>query len=235
MKKNNVIILFSGGKDSFLCALKMLEEGYNVNLITYENGCGLHLKNVKYNINKLIKKYGNDRVKFLGFKNVSAIFREFLFLYYNLLPSKIIEKYGEVSISQFNCLSCRLAMYVVTIIEARNNNINLIIDGARKSQLFAIEQDLLVENFKKLFQKYNLKINYPLLNEDNDFIIKNEILIRGFVPKTLEPQCLIGMPIEKLDNEIVKSVNNVYENLLKDKAIELIKKYENTIIEGDFI
>ena len=37
MKKNDVIILFSGGKDSFLCTLKMLEQGYNVNLMVLNN------------------------------------------------------------------------------------------------------------------------------------------------------------------------------------------------------
>lgn len=229
------IILFSGGKDSFLSTLKILEQGYTVNLITYENGCGLHSKNVNYNINKLVKKYGSNKVKFLGIKNTSAIWREFLFLYYNLLPSKIIEKYGEIPISQFNCLSCRLAMYVVTIIEAKKNNINIVVDGARKSQLFAIEQDEMIECFKQLFKMYNIKIFYPLLEETKDFNIKNEILVRGFVPKTLEPQCLIGMPIENIDDKIIKSVRNVYENLLKEKAINLIKKYENTMIEGNFL
>lgn len=229
------IILFSGGKDSFLSTLKMLEQGYNVNLITYENGCGLQSKNVKYNINKLIKKYGYTRVKFIGIKNVSAIWRELLLLYYNLLPSKIIEKYGEVPISQFNCLSCRLAMYIVTIIEAKKNNINIVVDGARKSQLFAIEQDEMIECFKQLFKIYNIKIVYPLLDETSDFNVKNEILVRGFVPKTLESQCLIGMPIKNIDDKIIKSVKNVYEDLLKEKTIYLIKKYENTMIEGKFL
>ena len=42
---NKVLVLFSGGKDSFYLTLLMLEKGYNVNLVTYENGCGLKSEN----------------------------------------------------------------------------------------------------------------------------------------------------------------------------------------------
>ncbi len=43
--ERNALVLFSGGKDSFLASLLMIEKGYRVWLITYENGCGLKSKN----------------------------------------------------------------------------------------------------------------------------------------------------------------------------------------------
>ena len=43
---NEALILFSGGKDSFLSTLIMLDKGYKVNLVTFDNGCELKSKNV---------------------------------------------------------------------------------------------------------------------------------------------------------------------------------------------
>lgn len=43
---NEAFILFSGGKDSFLSTLIMLDKGYKVNLVTFDNGCELKSKNV---------------------------------------------------------------------------------------------------------------------------------------------------------------------------------------------
>ena len=43
---NEALILFSGGKDSFLSTLIMLDKCYKVNLVTFDNGCELKSKNV---------------------------------------------------------------------------------------------------------------------------------------------------------------------------------------------
>ena len=148
---NNVLVLFSGGKDSFYLTLLMLEKGYNVKLVTYENGCGLKSENAIETAKRIQEKYGDDKVEILGVFKTEAIWREFLNLFYNKKMSEILKEYGETTISQFNCLSCRLSMYVMSIILSNKMNIKLIVDGARKSQLFAIEQDSLLERFKKFF------------------------------------------------------------------------------------
>ena len=148
---NNVLVLFSGGKDSFYLTLLMLEKGYNVKLVTYENGCGLKSENAIETAKRIQEKYGDDKVEILGVFKTEAIWREFLNLFYNKKMSEILKEYGETTISQFNCLSCRLSMYVMSIILSNKMNIKLIVDGARKIQLFAIEQDALLERFKKFF------------------------------------------------------------------------------------
>ena len=95
---------------------------------------------------------------------------------------------------------------------------------------------------KPLF--YKLKENDPILDLFNkmskitDFkSVKNQILIRGFVPKTLEPQCLFGMPLDKnnIDKEIINATINILEKLLKNKAKELIEKYKDIDIIGEYL
>ena len=167
----------------------------------------------------------------------AAIWREFAYLFYNKTISEILKQYGNTTISQLNCLSCRLAMYVMTIILSKKMDIQLVVDGARKSQLFAIEQDALLEKFQKFFDKYNLKIDFPLKDLQDDFELKNQLLIRNFVPKTLEPQCLLGMPLssKEMTQEIIDATTNVFEELLLPKAYELIDKYKNIDILGEYL
>ena len=128
-------------------------------------------------------------------------------------------------------------MYVMSIIIAKQRNIKLVVDGARKSQLFAIEQEKLLERFKKFFSKNGLEIEFPLKDFKDDFELKNELLIRGFVPKTIEAQCLLGLPLKKeqIDDEIINSTANVFDKLLENKAQELIDKYKDIEVMGEYI
>lgn len=235
MKK--ALILFSGGKDSFLATLKYLDMGYKVYLVNYDNLCGIGSKNVLNTAKRIIKKYGTDRVELLGIRDISPIFRCMIHPFYNLGVSEIKERYGDVSISQFNCLACRTSMYVMSIIICLQNNIDVVVDGARKSQIFVIEQDVMLEEFKKLFYKYNLKIEFPLRNLSDDWDLKNEILMRGFVPKTIEPQCLLGCPIrcEDINSDIINGVVNIYKTYILDKALKCIDDYKEIKYNGDKI
>lgn len=232
-----VLVLFSGGKDSLLSTIKYLELGYKVYLITYDNSCGIGMKNVKTTTSRLIKKYGNKKVVFLGIKNISAIIRSFIVPFYNYKFDYIVKEYGPISISQFNCLICRMAMYVASIIICKQKKINTVIDGARICQLFAIEQEEMLQKFIAFFESYNIKIDYPVKDIDSDWDIKNELLIRGIIPKTLETQCLIGCPLKKedIDQELITAICNVYENYLKEIAVKLIENYSKIDICEDFI
>ena len=116
-------------------------------------------------------------------------------------------------------------------------NIKLIVDGARKIQLFAIERDALLERFKSFFEKYNMEIDFPLKDFKDDFELKNQLLIRGFVPKTLEPQCLLGIPMSNKDltKEIIESTAKIFDKLLLDKANKLLEKYKDIDISGEYL
>jgi len=236
IKKINkkALVLFSGGKDSLLVTLKLLDDGYKVYLVTYENGCGLKPENVNSTVKRISENY-KDRIINLGIKNIVGIFREFIYPFYNYTSKYINDIYGNITISQFNCLSCRLSMYIASIILCKTYNINEVFDGARKSQLFVIEQSEMLKKFKALFNKYNLSIFYPLEDFENDWKLKNELLIRGIVPKTLESQCLLGVPLKKedIDNSIIEAVENVYEKYHKIKIEDIINRYKKCKMYGE--
>ena len=225
----DVLILFSGGKDSFLSTLIMLNKGYRVNLVTFDNGQELKRKNVLIGAKKIKNKFGEDKVNIIGIKKTDAIFRELICSFYNYDTNYINQKFGNITISQFNCLACRLSMYILSIIICKKENVKLVVDGARKSQLFAIEQETMINKFKKLFENFNLEIIFPVLNETDDYSIKNQILANGFVPKMNECQCLLGMPIlnGSMNDDILEGCLNVYMKELYPKIERIIETYKN--------
>ena len=222
-----VLVLYSGGKDSMLSAMLLIEQGYEVILVHYDNSFELGSENVRSGYERLVKKYGEDKVKYLGVKRIDAIFRTFIKDFYNLKVDEILKEYGKISFSQFNCLACRLSMYVTTIILCKQLNISYVADGARNSQLFAIEQDEMLDLFKDLFKENKIDLLLPVKNLENDFEEKNEFLVRGIIPKVSESQCLIGMPLNVNDKEILIASVNIYKNFLSPKINDLIERYKN--------
>jgi len=192
----DVLLLFSGGRDSFLSACILVEEGHTVMLVTFENGLGLAAENAMHGASRLIKRYGDDRIRFLGVQNVWGIWRELLLPFYNMLPAEISSAYGELSVSQFNCLTCRMAMYAWAIIWARQHGIRLLAEGAREDQKFLVELPRFMNRLRGYLSQHGMELRLPVYDLTSDQHKKNMLLLRGFVPKTLEPQCLLGVPLK---------------------------------------
>ena len=231
--KKEVILLFSGGRDSFLAACYLLEEGFRVFLVTFENGMGMGEHSAEHGAKRIIKRYGKNRAEFLGVHSIAGIWREFFLPYFNMKPSEIKARFGELTISQFHCLTCRSAMYIWTIIKARQMGIGYIADGARKDQGFVIELPIMVEKFQDFFREFSMEILLPVWDLDSDWERKNLLLLRGFVPKVLEPQCLLGVALpggKTPDDEIQTAVKNYFDKVVLPRARKLILAQTKAIL-----
>lgn len=233
------LVLFSGGRDSFLATCYLIEDGFNIYLVTFENGIGLGSNNADHGAQRIINRYGKDKAKFLGVHNVAGIWREFFLPYFNMTPSEISREFGELTISQFHCLTCRSAMYVWSIIKAKQMGIQYVADGARQDQGFVIEIKSMIEKFQHFFSEFSIQMLLPVWELDSDWERKNLLLMRGFIPKTLEPQCLIGVPLHHdraFDEEIQAAVEKYFEKVVLPRARRIITTKPNILFDdGEFI
>ncbi|MFA6896848.1 MAG: hypothetical protein WCQ96_01025 [Patescibacteria group bacterium] len=217
--------MFSGGKDSFLATCNLAERGFKVYMVTFENGAGLGSNNVEHGAKRIIAHYGKDKAEFLGVQCTAGIWREFFLPYLNMKPSEVIKEYGELTVSQFNCLTCRSAMYIWSIIKAKEKGINYIADGARKDQGFVIELPCMIEKFKELMSEFSIELLLPVWDLNSGWEQKNLLLRRGFIPKTLESQCLLGAPLpedKQPEEEIQQAVARYFEKVILPRARNLI-------------
>ncbi len=196
MRDRNILLLYSGGRDSTLAALKLLEEGFKVKAITFVAPYIVGEKNICTTINRIKSSYNRSFV-FLGFMDISGVMREYIKHYYNLTPKLIEEEFGELSPSQVNCLSCRMAMYTMAIILARQMKIKRIAEGARYSQGFVVQLPEFFNVLNEILNTYGLELVLPVYNIEDDQLLKSYLLMRGFIPKSYEMQCLLGIPLPK--------------------------------------
>ena len=227
------LLLLSGGKDSFLSACRVIEQGYKVFLVTYDNGCGLQIENVNKTTQTLKERYGDEKVESLGIRPISGIWRSFFLPIYNMKPSEINKEYGEITYSQLNCLTCRTAMYVYSIMLCKQLNIEAIAEGARRDQGFAIELDEMINSYRELLKKHEIELITPVHDLNDNWMLKNELLMSNFTPKTHEPQCLIGVPLYQivLDDDVIKGVSNYFNKSMLKTVDGLLGVLENKILD----
>ncbi len=225
----DVLLMFSGGRDSFLSCCLLVEQGYRVRLVSFDNGCMRGIGNAALTAERLIAAYG-DAVS-AETANVSGLWRELKLEYLNLEPSEVIRRWGELSTSQFNCLSCRAAMYIMALQMCRTRQISDLAVGTRWSQMFGVEQPGPVQAFREIAAARSVRLHLPVADLVDDWTRKSLLLQRGFTPKTLEPQCLIGAPLPRsgLESSAVAAVEKCLREHLRPK-MEAILGQENLLI-----
>ena len=219
-----VILMYSGGLDSILSCIRLVRDGYKVYLIHFDNGSSIGSENIQIGALKLEKLF-KDKVEFLGIASTAG-----KFVYYreivdieNLNALELYEKHGKISISQYRCLLCRMAMYTYSVALAKKMNIKYIAEGARKSQLFAIEQDELLNEFRSFCNKYDIELLTPVVDVVDDYEKENEIYMWDVNLCASESKCLLGYPMnKKLSLEELNDVRDLYKSIryLQEKDID---------------
>lgn len=212
-EEKSILLMFSGGKDSFLSALRLSKEfpDYTINLAVFDNGCMTGLKNAETTVQKLksINKYS---FCFRGYYNTYGIAREFFFPYFNMKAEDLAEKYPALTASQFHCLICETSMYLQSFWLARKWDCEYVANGARECQEFVVEQEDMIDRYQELAKEFGLAIKYPVYDIEDDWELENEIFRYGLIPKTYEPKCIIGCPTYgTVDSRVIESTVSYYD------------------------
>lgn len=217
----DVLLLYSGGKDSTLTALRLKKAGFNVYFMHFDNGYMLDtdkpyltFKNTFANCPGYYFDYENHAI------NIKEIFVDY---FSKWQKDKDWDLTSNSLSSEIKCLSCRMAMYTRALQYAREHDFKYLAEGARISQQFMIEQPKMLNYFKELANNYGIKILYPVLNIEDDELEKKELLENGFSTKSWEGKCIIGRPPKDKNSLDEKIIIDYYNEIIKPKMLSKIK------------
>lgn len=244
--KETVLLLYSGGRDSMLSAVRLHNEGYNVCFIHFDNGemidadwpfiYGSHNFNREYerkiypngNLDDIIIKKiypDNSKAEEYGFPiifqcvDIKDTFKK-LCDACGFAPDEYLE-HGTL-FSELRCLCCRTAMYIETIKLARTYGYKYIAEGARESQLFMVEQEEILTEYKKLMKLQGIELLLPVIKETDDQKIINELLAAGLSGKPGEAKCKLGRAAMEKSKFMKGLILEVFEHAIKPVFLQSV-------------
>lgn len=196
VNKTKILLMFSGGRDSFLAACRLIAQGYIVYMVTYDNGCMSYTSNAKSVAQRIISRFGEDRAKYVGIhmiaQNIVPLMRNALYS----TTTDLSKKYPDLLMYQLQCLACHTAMYFHSIAFCKAHEIDFLAEGARKQQEFFVELPEMKQRYEMLCQQFGLKLLLPVFELESDIQRKQELAEWGFLPKSYESQCWLGCPMK---------------------------------------
>lgn len=220
-----VLLMLSGGRDSYLAACRLIDKGYHIKLITYNNGHMSCTENVIPLVEKIIKVFGEERVSFAGIHMIAQNIMPFLkvVLYEN--GKKWSRDYPYLPLYQLICLACHTVMYAHSIAYCKAYDIHYIAEGAREQQKFFVELPEMQKEYRELCQAHGLELLLPVYDLKSDIVRKEELAESGFLPKPCEPQCWLGCPMEsELSQEQIECLLKYYKECMRPHLDALIEK-----------
>ncbi len=222
-KNNAVLLMLSGGRDSFLSACRLINQGLFVRMIAYDNGCIANIEAAKMVADRIITAYGENCATFEGVYSIASSLYRFQknYLYEPIKNSS--RQYPDLRPAQLPCLSCHTGMYLESIAYCKTHDISKLADGIRKSQKFFVELPAMVKKYRTLTKKNGIELLLPVYDLKDDWERKLELTDYNFIPKTLEAQCWIGYPLGKeLNSKEIQSLLAYYDNEIEPQVQSLI-------------
>lgn len=206
---SDMLILFSGGKDSFLTACRLINTGYTVHLLSIDNGCICGEYAFQNGANRLKEKYGENRCHYCGVYNATSIMQKLSDTWAQQPYADIAKKYPHIINAQLNCLHCQSAMWVSSIAYCIAKHIPIAACGYRSTDKFCTGLTDYCGDIVQLGWDNEIEIKYPvwITDWDKDENARNdEMKLYGFVPKVNETSCCLGRPVKEMTEKEQKDL-----------------------------
>lgn len=221
---NDVLLMFSGGKDSFLTACKLVEDGYNVKLIMFNSGCIAGEENALLTAQRLISRY-RGHIETVGVRSSMATRTRIDKYWKEMSIKELSEHYPNVTGIQAQCFFCQTSMWIEAIAYCLANSIKCIAFGYKSSNKLCTGSEAYLDIMVNICSYYNIAVKTPLWNfEDikNGIDIRDEELIeRRFAPSMMEPKCTIELQAK--------------QKISKEEIIELVRYFNEYVNYKDLI
>ncbi len=219
--EKDVLLLYSGGKDSALSAIRLRNLGYHVYFFHFDNGHMLDQNKPYLTFKNTFNPYDGYHFEYQNRAiDISDFFDDY-FENWKDQYGNVLEN-GTLS-SEIRCLSCRMAMYTKVFEYALEHKFKYVAEGARISQKFMIEQQPMIDKFKELASFYGIELLYPVLNLEDDEEEIKELLENGFSSKGWESKCLLGRKAKDKNLEDEQTILNYFDDVIKPNMVKNLK------------
>jgi 7-cyano-7-deazaguanine synthase in queuosine biosynthesis len=195
-------VFYSGGMDSQVVSATLLKKGYDITLITVNNGA---IKDINTPRKAAEYLYNLD----CEGKVLDHVFLSSFSIFQNMVIRKLSEdiaKYGK----DYSCVGCKLGMLAVAIFYAKSKGINVFLDGFVKAQNFYPEQTNAYISFVNRICKENEIEHYSPIYELSDKEQVKKIAITLGVPaRSIDSSCLFEeRPLQVSEEEVDDYLKN---------------------------
>lgn len=219
------LLMLSGGRDSFLSAALLLEQGYTLEMVTFDSGHIDNIERVSAVASWLKECYPSERVHYLKPTKTGMTLHSYMMKDWYRKSKERESLFPELQSYQAHCLSCKTAMYVHAISYCIAHKIPFLAEGARKQQGFFVELPEMKERYERLCALNGIKLLWPVYELESDVERKRFLNERGLSTKTLEPQCYLGCPLRKpLTAEERRDLSRYYDMELYPRLQEDIDR-----------
>lgn len=196
INKEDVAILFTGGKDSSLVACLEAAKGNNIHLITGVSGIGIKGELSELRVKELTERFPNVKVS-RTFVSTSALLR------------KISIKDIENDILKWKCnmvlLGDKMAIHAAATVYCLQNNITRLLDGVVKYQDDLVEQKKVAINiFREFENKYGITYESPIYEFGDRKKVKYALMEFGLSNKSLEGVSIFADSFSEPSEQIIR-------------------------------
>jgi len=219
---HTALLLYSGGKDSTLSALRLRKMGYYVDFLHFNNGYMRDTDKPYLTFDRTFRKLDGYHFPY-EFSDVSV--KDYFGDYFSTWKKQygdILE--GGTIHSEIRCLSCRMAMYTKAFEIVKKGNYKILAEGARISQKFMLEQVPMIERLKEMGSELGFQMLFPVLDLEDDEKEKQELIKAGFSSKSWESKCLLGRAAMDKSPEDEERILEYYDNVLKPKVLQNVRR-----------
>ena len=226
------LLLFSGGRDSFLSACRLITEGRRVRMVSFDNGCMSGTGNAEKMAGRIVSHFGPALASYEGIFGIAQDIAPFFRMYACTPLCRISMQFPHLLVFQLECLICHTIMVAHGIAYAHANGIREVSSGERRSQGFMTEMPEMLAEYEKMAGPH-IHMAFPVWSLGSDAARKSELMDYGFLPKTYEMQCHRGSPLrEALDVRQRMSLLGWYKKEMRPYMPDLIKNAEEVYAHG---
>lgn len=238
--RRKTLVMFSGGKDSFLTAARCASEGDFVGLFTCHNGCMRYEQHLAHGATRLVNRFGADNIKYEGIYSTAGIVW-LLQRWYIEQPLRALSwELADVPPVHLTCLHCQTAMWIASIAFAKAHGYNRICTGYLETDEFCTGTTQWTQAMQALAKANGVESDFPVWhNTDPQYswnIARDRELARFcFVPQMLEPQCMLGQPAPIPASQVGEQLSNYYDEhllpLCQPEIDSLVKTFTYQILQ----